>query len=434
MHWLALQRYSLVFLKYLFGTATGLLSLNIVTYINVYIYTVLFLYFLNIHEKETSWKRDTLCGVVLISSPIFLEQYYFTLQSAEVSFGMVLLVISVITTYHMLSPRSGKTCRIFCAVISFVLLAFVFGIYQSFVNLYVIGVLICLYKLNDNTFRGNMLRIVSCIIVFALALTAFFIIAKYCIHYFDIKDSNYLSIQWFTQPFKEVLKNVIITIGWIVLGHGNVLNLAYTFCALFVFYQLFKDNFRINWRNFYLFALLAAPFLLNILTGANFVIRSLLGFPVLCAFLFWEFYDSSKILRTGLCITILSQVIHSELLLYGDYSRNQSDLAISQKILEDCNTDNPTIVFQGIEAAEENAFCFKGQAMGCSFYEWVPNEDKTNVDGNRIWCFMQTQGLTYTLPTPEQISLRDTIQFTAEYPHAGYLVQEGHVYYVNLGE
>ncbi len=434
-HWLGIGRFSLVFLKYCFGTGTSLLTLNVVTYINVFIYTVLFLYFINIDREHFDGRKDFLCGIVLISSPIFLEQYYFTLQCAEVSFAMILIVISFIATYKILSKDIPLYRKGFLLSATIILLVFSFGMYQAFVNLYVIGVLICLYKLNTEESRKNLRNICFCILIFLVSLILYACISQFVISYFNVAKDGYLGIEWLNGNFAETLKDLIVTIGRIILGHGNILNLSYTFCLLYILYIIFfRSKKYICWNNFYLIALLASPFLLNVLTGTNFVIRSVLGFPVLCTFLFHEFFDEGNLLKLALYVTVLSQIIHSQLLLYSDYIRNKNDAAIAEKIYRDCSADeNTVIVFKGIRSADNNSFSFKGQVMGHSFFEWCTDLDPENAEWTRILYFMQSQGLYTASPTPEQIALRDSIKFTSQYPDDGYIIEENGAYYVNLG-
>lgn len=432
-HWLSISRYSLVFLKYCFGVKTSLFVLNTATYIQVFIYTVLFLFFLNLGGKS-SLPRDFLCGAVLISSPILLEQYYFTLQSAEVSFGMVCMMLSFISTYQMLAPAVSSKMRIFYGAKALFLAVFSFGIYQAFVNLYIIGALIILYKRNDETAKKNLTGILSCLFLFLAALGSYLLISACAIRLFHITPDSYLSILWFKEPLPSILRDLVSMIGRVILGQGNILNLSYTFCLIFIFTLFFKDRFSINWKNFYLLSLLIAPFLLNLLTATTFVVRSLFGFPVVCAFFFQIFYSSSRPLRLALCLTVLSQILHSELLFLGDYVRNQNDLAVAKQIYTDCGADeNTVLVFQGARTSLRNSFSFQGQIMGRSFFEWASPASPEDADTTRIFYFMRAYGMRFTPPTPEQTAKKTSISFRAAYPQKGYIVKKENVCYINLG-
>lgn len=152
--WLGLSRYSLVFFKYIFGLYDNinLRFFNIITYINVFIYSIMYLYFIKIDTKKDNITKDVLSILIVISSPVLLEQYNFTLQSPEVSFGMILMMISYITTYKYL-----KDNKIIYSIITIVLLTLTFGIYQAFVNLYLLGVFISIYKIKNNR-KANIIK------------------------------------------------------------------------------------------------------------------------------------------------------------------------------------------------------------------------------------------------------------------------------------
>lgn len=427
-HWLGIGRYSLVFLKQIFGCLNNLNMLNILTYINIFIYTVLFIWFLNLDKEKVNIKKDLICGVALVSSPIFLEQYYFTLQSAEVSFGMILIVLSFITTYKFLAQKRYVWC-----IVTYLILIFCFGIYQSFINLYVLGVLICLYKLNNENTRNNLKKISVCFLIFVTAVVSYICISNLAISILEVPSSEYLSIGWFKESFSKSCLTVVIVIGRIVLGHGNVLNLSYTACLVYTILKMWKSKKKISWKNFYLISLLAVPFLLNVLTASHLLIRSVLCIPVLCAFIYYEFFQNSKVFDILICGFLLSQIVHCALLTCSEYARYKEDIAISKRIYSECNADsNTVVVFRGIREQEANRRTFTGQAMGNSFYEW--SSDNRNADEIRIMYFMKLQGLELQYPTDVEMEQANQIVIQSAYPHNGYIVKENGVYYVNLGE
>lgn len=426
--WLGIGRYSLVFMKCFVTKTTNLFLINMITYIHVFLYTVLFLYFLNIGQESSDSKRDLLSAIALISSPIFLEQYYFTLQSAEVSFAMLLVIITFITTYKMLTKKN-----IWYAIVTICLLLFCFGLYQAFVNVYVVGVIICLYKLNRENKKENLMYLLMCIIVFLVSLVGYVLISKGVIQVLQVQKLEYLQIGWLSLPLKEALFTVIVVVGRILLGHGNILNLAYTACLCFVLYKIVKNTKRISWKNFYLFSLLLSPFLLNILTASRLLIRSALSIPIVCVVVFFYYYEISRVCKFIIYVTMASQMVHCVLLTTSEYNRYKNDIFIANDIYNTCQANADTvIVFKGIESVEENIFAFKGQAMGHSFFEWTA--DEYNAEESRILYFMGLHNMPLKEPSQEQINKRETFDFEAEYPDKGCIVEENDVYYVNLGK
>lgn len=430
-HWENLGRYSLVWMKRLTGNGANLFLMNLATAVNVFLYTVLFLYFLNRTGGGRNWKRDLLCGIVLVSAPIFCEQYYFTLQSAEVSFAMLLMMAAFLLTLRMLEQGSRLSAAALTA-----LLLFVFGVYQAFVNVYVAGVLICLYGLNQENKGDNLRRIGAATGIFFVSLLGHLGIAYLVRGGTFAAESGYLEVVWLQEPFYMALKNIVFAVGKVVLGYGTTLNLSYAFCMFFVFLQIKRGGFAVSWKHFYLLAFLASPFLLHVVTGQPLnAPRAELTLPLLCAFLFWEYYEAGRWPRRALCLIIASQLVHSQLLMFSDYLRNENDRAIAEKIYRDCGADeNTVIVFKGVERTQENVPVLLGQVIGRSFFEWTPMTDLHNASVHRIRCFMEFYGMNFVCPDDEAAARRDDIVFPAAYPEDGYIVEVDGVYYVNLGE
>ncbi len=431
LQWSRLGRYSLVLMKRIGGGSANLYFMNMATAVHVYLYTVLFLYFLNMRGGRSDWRKDILCGIVLISAPIFCEQYYFTLQSAEVSFAMLMMIAAFLLTDRMLE-RAGWLS----AAGLVLLLLFVFGAYQAFVNVYVVGVLICLYRLNDEDRRNNLKRIGMALAVFFVSLLGHLGIAYFARGGSMTAGSGYLEIIWLQEPFYVGLKNIAYAVGKVILGYGTTLNLSYTVCMVCIFLQIKKEDFAVNWKHFYLLAFLAAPFLLHIVTGeALNAPRSELSLPLVCAFLFWKYFDGARWSRIALCLIIASQLVHSELLMVSDCLRNENDKAIAEKIYADCNADKDTmIVFKGVKPTGESVPVLLGQVIGRSFFEWTPMTDLDNASVHRIRYFMAFYGMDFTCPDDEAAARLNQITFEAAYPEEGYIVEQEGVYYVNLGE
>ncbi len=431
LHWENLGRYSLVWMKRLTGNGANLYLMNGATAVNVYLYTVLFLYFLNRTGRAGGWKRDLLCGMVLVSAPIFCEQYYFTLQSAEVSFSMLLMMAAFLLTRRVLERWEWLS-----AAGLVVLLLFVFGAYQAFVNVYVVGVLICLYGRGSENKRDNLGRIETALAIFFVSLLGHLGIAYLVRGGTFAAQSGYLEVVWLQEPFYIGLKNIIFAVGKVVLGYGTILNLSYTFCMIFVFVQIKRGGFALSWKHFYLLALLASPFLLHIVTGQPLnAPRAALSLPLLCAFLFWKYYGAGRWPSRALCLIIASQLIHSQLLMYSDYLRNENDKAIAEKIYKDCGADEDTvIVFKGVRHAEDSVPVLLGHVIGRSFFEWTPMTDVNNASVHRIRCFMEFYGMDFVCPDDATAARGEEIAFPAAYPEEGYIVELDGVYYVNLGD
>ncbi|MBR1376743.1 MAG: glucosyltransferase domain-containing protein [Bacilli bacterium] len=420
--WIGISRFGLVFLKYIFHLYgdINIRTLNILTYINIFIYSSLFLKFMKADRKDNNLLRNILSIVLIITSPILLEQYNFTLQSVEVSFAMILMVISFITTYKYL-----KDDMIVYGIITIPLLVICFGTYQSFVNLYIVGALISLYKLSN---KDNKKNIIKCIVMFIVSFILYYVISKLCINIMNIDSSNYIAdkIGWFFN-IKVTLYGIIKDIIKVLVGYGHVLNLGYILCLFIAILYLIKEG-KINYKSGYLILLIISPFFLNVITGSRMVLRSMFVIPFLYSFIFFEFYDINKYIKYLLIILVSSQIINCYLLLISDYQRYKNDIEIGYKIYKDCgNNQDNYIYLYGIEKTEENIDVVKGEVMGYSYYEW--DNGLNTVAYDRVYLFLQIHNINYKIDD-DFIDL----DFTEEYPNEGYIIKVDNKCYVNLGD
>ena len=426
--WLGLGRYFLVFLKWIFSLYDDLYLINFLTYVNVFIYSILFIYFLNINVKKINVFRDVLCGALLVTSPFFLEQYNFTLQSFEVSFSMILMVMSYIFTYYYLFTKKK-----YFAIFIIILLIFTFGVYQSFINLYVIGVLISLYKLNDLSFKDNLRNILKTVFLFLMGVLGYFVISNIVQGVLNIPTNSYLNnmIMWNKQSIFTTLFGFLKDIVKLGLGIGEIFNLSFIFSYFLGFWFLVLGK-RSRTQKIYIFFLAMAPFLLNFLTGSRIIFRSFLSLPIVCSFIFFETYHWFDWIKFILVLCLIGQMVNGFLLMFSDYKRYLNDVEIASKIYRDCgNSDDVEIVIKGLEYTEENISVYKGEVMGYSYFEWTADGD--NADRYRINNFMKIHGFDTKLPTDDHIAKLRYMNFESEYPNSGYYIVDHQVCYVNLG-
>lgn len=426
--WLGLGRYFLVFIKTLFCMYDNLFLINLLTYTNVFIYSALLIYFFNIGLEKHNILRDILCILILVTSPFFLEQYNFTLQSFEVSFSMILLVLSYITTYYYLFNKKLRY-----GLLTILLLLMIFGTYQSFINLYIIGVLISLYKLHDPSIKNNLINIMKTIILFVISLIGYLVLSKVIQQVFQISSTSYLTdmIMWNKQSIFMTLFGFLKDIVKTGLGVGKIINLAFIISYLIMFIFAIKNR-KDKISFMYIIFLMISPFLLNIVTGSRVIFRSLFGLSIVSSFFFFESYDYHKIIKYLVLLCVVSQFINCFLLLYFDYQRYLNDVNISSKIYKDCgNSNDITVVIRGIEYTEENIKAYKGEVMGRSYFEWTI--DSMNADRYRIHNFMKIHGYDAKLPTEEDYDRIGNILFENEYPNDGYYIKEDNICFVNLG-
>jgi len=429
--WLSSGRYMLAFVDFIIRKiGYNMHIFYLITAINVAISTILFLGFLNLLYKKDDFIRDILTAIILISSPIFLEQYYFSLQAIEVSFSIALMMLAYLQVYWWMVD--GR--RIYSATV-ILTLSCCFGFYQSNVVLFIVGVLIILLAINEEDTKKNINYITKCFVIWILSLCGYLIIKKIVLICLNIEKGEYLESQitWLTGSVAESCFMIAKSIGRVVFGLGHVLNLGYLVCIVLVIWKISKSGTIIKWKNFYLAALLIAPLLLNIVMASRLLIRSVLGVPFVCAFFFWYYYKENKKFFVLFMLIILSQLINGQLLIYSDNVRYTNDIKIAKKIYQDCNANKKSvIVFYGVERPENWGFSYKGQTFGHSFFEW--SNGGPDADEIRIWYFMKLHGMKFELPNEEEVEIGKTINFSKDFPEKGYIVKKKGCYYVNLGK
>lgn len=429
--WLSCGRYMLAGIDFLIRKiGYNIYIANFITAVNMAVYAVLFVYFLNVVFETNDIYRNILTAIILISSPIFLEQYYFSLQEIEVSFSLILMMITYLQTYLWIVENK----KIYILTISLILSCCI-AVYQSNAVLYIIGVLIVLLKINEENTKENIRNIFRCCAVWTVGLMEYFLMKKIVLFYLGIKEGDYIEgqITWLNGSISEACVMIAKSIGRVVLGIGHVLNLGYLICIVYVIWKIVKSDSILKWKNFYLAALLISPMLLNVLLASRLLIRSVLGIPYVCSFFFWYYYKENRKLSVVFGLLILSQIINSQLLLYSDNVRYKNDIKIARKIYQDCNADEKTvIVFRGVEHPEEKCFSYKGQTLGHSFFEWSNGE--SDADEWRIWYFMKLHGMEFQLPNEQEYQEGNKLDLKNEYPQNGYIIEKNECYYVNLGE
>lgn len=448
--WYTHSRFMLVFLKRAFPFLSGnLLALNILTYVHAYIYTILFLYFLNLkpaNEQETpdvkrsllskEDVRDLFCGMFLVSSPFFLEQYYFTLQSAEISLCFILITISFLTTWHALTAAQTRI-RLLLFGVSTILVFFTVSVYQYFAVMYLVGALFCLIKLQKTDPRSNLLAILQCAVVFLIGIAFYVIVNKLVLSMLGLAPDSYLGNEWTRLERSAVMVRVVDAFASTLKGYGHAYTLSFFLAIFYLLIRFFRADKKRTWEHFYYLCMLLAPYLLVLFWGNLLLERTAIAFTYVTVFVYFlALNDPDKI--AGLYRVLLIgytaiQVFRCQRMLYGDHLRYEGDLAIAHKIYEDCSlTPDTQVFFMGKERTEENTPLYKGATIGSSFFEWGIDDEQVSQEA--IYTFMALEGYPYAYPGPELCERAGQISIDSEYPNGQYYQKTEHGYVVNLGD
>lgn len=288
-NWLEIGRFGAVLLKYVltfnFFTpyfVSGLLFLLII------IANICFQF--NIKKYTKNIDLLLIASIILIfDSPMYAEQFYFSIQYVEIVFAIILSLISVNQIFKYIDSKKIKY-----AIISIILMVIVFGTYQSFIPMYIclVTAMYLLYSINESkdTIKNELRNFVNIslklIITFFIALILYIIISKYFI------KSEYLNqnILWGKAEISLILKNILNYIKMVILGSIESIfyNKSYLVMGILliitqIIVDLKKDIFIKTKNLLVVIIFLLTPFLLEIYVGQDSALRSQLTLPVTVA-------------------------------------------------------------------------------------------------------------------------------------------------------
>lgn len=394
LSWIGINRFSLVILKNIFKFPFYILLTRIITFIfffiSVSIYSYLFTNWLNNKDVKTNKILIYIVSLFIGLSPIFAEQFDFTLQSLEVSLGLVLLGVTFVLIDVYINSSKKWIVALIVSLISFI-----FGLYQAFVPLFIS--LSCFYLLTHDS-AGNFKRYLKLLgFIFLISLTIRGIIGyvfKNLIYHFS---SDYLlnNFNWFS---KGIFHNILV-IGYI--GVSTLLGLSYyhLFSYLIIFIIGIVNLFKRKKELIIFIVLAVSPFLLTILTASSVAYRAQFNYIftlVLMTIYLLNSIDKKKIVNfiliLGLLITIREGVTTFNL-LYMDKERYLNDIQVASYIKKNVKQNSCLEVIGNYD----NKIRFKGETLGRSFYNW---DSESSMGSNiRANGFLKSLGYNYKLPS-----------------------------------
>lgn len=405
MAWNSINRFSLMFLKYIFHLNPFNYYISNSVMIFFFFLSTYCLYYIiyKYSNHKPSNLKIALFNMLIISSPIFAEQFNFTLQCAEVAISLFIFDIGLILFFKYISSHN-----ILFIVFSILCFTVCLGCYQSFMTL-LISILIFYLLINykfDKKIKDYLFYFVSSLIVIIATFILYTIISKTVMNIYNIASSNYLKdqITWFSVPVFYNLKRLIIYGGEVILGYGPFYSLSYLLCFIIIIINIIKHKHNL----FYIFInilCLLSPFTLSILLGTPEAIRAQIGLPIIVSLVitFMNNIHYKNIMITIVIIIITSQTYNTLTLLHDDYIRYTYDFHLAQDIIKkiDYGIDNKKIIFIG--HIKDYSKLKKGEVLGRSFFNW-DIDSPLGINGRAIG-FMNTLGYDLENPTLEEYNL-----------------------------
>ena len=457
--WIGINRYGLVFTKWLFGVlnivpgyASILMVLSTIGYGIIWMY---FFYWIG-GPNQDNLKCNWIFSVLFLSSVPVLELVNFQCLSFEVAFAMLLCAVALIFEWRWIIKGGGK-CELFLAIIMGV---WCFASYQAFVPLYISASLIAFliqYQNNREEIEKKVISIsLKLFVIFVIDYILYNVLGRLMMYVWDIGAGTYTEnmIQWGKMPVRSIciiLKDYFLDVFF---ARNIFWNWGYLFvCLGLLLIGLRKIRDKIKKQRFYLYYLLVlcvflfSPFLLPVLMGAAPVVRGQLALPFVVAIGTQIIFEkisgrlsNNMIIQMAvvgllLLFTIRKNLMKDNRLLYSEYVVRQQEYALTEKIIgniEETGADgNCAVVILGQWSPQYNPSMIQGETLGRSFYEWdaeVPGGIEKRVLG-----YWRTLGYQYKTPGDEVRT--KTIEERADmpaWPAEGSVVRDGNLVIIKL--
>lgn len=390
-------------------------------------------------------------GSILLGSAIYIEQLNFTLQSAEVAFGLNLLAMG--TIFFCLGMEKKKKKYYF---LGFLLTAFSFGIYQSLIVIFITMIaLIMLIKIKNNqlNWKSTIKFLFITAGLFLLCFIGYIIGNKLSMMYINGVSNSYLTsqIHWFKEPILTTMQSIVKIIynGYFGAIKGNRLFygyiniLAVLLIIVYILNVFLKKEKNKSLKIFASLIIFLVPFLLTILMGTNEAYRAQLALPIVIALIVTFFKDQFVNFKYGKIISIFvigiliaHQAILTNRLLVSDYYRYVDDVNYANLLYQEISKydlKDKRVVMLGSHTPTSPLITTKGEVMGYSFFEWDRYE-KYGV-GIRAGNFMKSLGYEINVPNEEDYKVAKQFEKELEtFPNENSIMEYQNIVIVKLSE
>ncbi|MBR3834618.1 MAG: glucosyltransferase domain-containing protein [Lachnospiraceae bacterium] len=448
---LSCGRFSLAFLLKLFQNSPFINTIFAAFF--MYGASVLMLMVLRLYiSVDDKILPGVICGSLFMCMPYVIGQSLnFSTFGVWIALGYVLSFFAVLLFSYTEKKETNHKWIFF--LYSILLLTFTFGIYQSFLAVYVYMVVCLVYIFikqlkSKEEIKRILFFIVKTVMIFAIAFVTYEIINVICEKYI-ISSSAYLEstfVGWNKwEPNSWVFYNVWE--NWSKLLNGTYFNLTagevvkYSVLAFiiysFVSIALASRSNRIYMLIFTPF-MVVMPFVIPLALGTFVMLgRSLEAFPIMLGIIWYLIFADLKELKVVYKMVgvfavalVVVQLKHYNEFVYADQLRYQLDIEMASEVMME---------IEKIEGHEGKAICFVGtydfdnrysleHISGCeSFFDFAGG------DNNRILNFLNLSGYNVKHPSGEELQAAKNIAPTLPiWPHDGSVSDQGSYIIVNL--
>ena len=396
-------------------------------------------------DERPGWVAVLFCTLFL-SHPVWAQQFAYRNQMEVMSVALVLAPVGMLQLGEFLDGR-GRSFGIGAIAVA----SFLFGCYQSFIFVYVEAVCILLFlRLRSGRVERPWRELVWCIAVVVMGFALCTVIGKVVVFASGVSaDSSYLSDQfmWGKRGVLENLRQILTYIKHSAFGDGIHYGVTFAVEAaalLGVLISMFRRGHdHMGFAALVMLGILASPFVLEVVTAGDVVIRSQFAFVLALAFLgAFELDLVAGVLAarhegalTALAVAavalaaVVFQAQQQTRLLYTDVRTMDKDHETMtqiyyQAMAHGARPGDALCLVGGLNTRETDDLT-EGEVIGYSYFE-VSND---YGPGKTIEA-MQAYGFDVTIPTREQMDAAEAERDSLNaWPSSGSLaVHDG--YYV----
>ena len=452
MQWESIGRQGLLYTKTLFGILEYNPYLGGVLFLGSFILLGSMIMFLcwRMSGKDGRYPYGWF-GVLFSTCPVWMIQFYFSLQRAEVVMGMLYGAVSVFALCEILFFGQRK--------VYWFLICLFFGVwclasYQSCALLYISLCVLC-YLLDF--FRDSQ-RKWNVYVKHILGLMAGFGVI-YVTYYFwisrSLANNYYLSaqIKWgeypVTQSLSLIFDHVKCMLNWNMESDVSAFPLSCICVAL-----LFGGYFLKTRKNSAMLALgltglMVSPFLFSIYIGDKSIARTQFAQPLVCAaacMLFWgiskkegwKLVWARRLSMAGaaaivwICVSLILSLEYTEDIRYREDSIVAQTVATDLGRIEEAK--GLPIIFVGERKARLNGASKPADIYGYSFFQWDHSVGNPTGATWRVVGFMKTLGIDVESGADFRKKAVKAAKDLPCYPQEGYIAVQKNFVVIKLAE
>lgn len=433
--WLSMGRIGLVGLKKLCGQYiyNPIFSMAILV-LGMLVSTVIWgMIFDSVAQKDKKQRLNPwIFSTILFTSPIIAEQFGFVMQAVEVLIAIDLCGVGLYFFFLYFSREK----RIIYLLLNITMSMLAFSVYQALTVVYVtaaVGMFILYISQSETAQRAEeeiWRLLVTLVISFFVSYFLYYVASKFMMAYLEIEATDYTMGQmfWKTNSVKECITFLLEYIRSVVLGETIFYSISYLILVCLMTVMCLLKNREDFGGKYYLYvlahiALFITPFLMGIILGGAPFKRTVLSMPLMLAFGYMYLYyriceciDNKKVLALItfiIAIVPFNQASESSRLYYTEYISNKEQEMIATKLsyrIEEVTgqyaPDSP-VVFVGSLALQRNPSCYTNEELelvGQGFFETsFSTSHGTFLNIN----YMKTLGMSYVMPSDEQVSIAE---------------------------